>query len=119
MLKKRMLNSQKKGKNYELKIAKDLNKAFETNVRRTPCSGGLGFKGDIIDLSGVLKDYHFECKNQESLNVWKAIKQAKRDCPIQKNWVLVFSRNFENDDYCTMRFETFKNLLLTILELQN
>ena len=32
------LNANQKGKRFELKIAKDLAKKFETNIRRTPNS---------------------------------------------------------------------------------
>ena len=112
-----MINSQKKGKRKEREIAKIINKKFGTNVRRTPQSGGLSFKGDIIDLHGPLKAFHFEIKCQEKLNIWKAIRQSEGDAPIGKTPIVVFSRNFERD-YVALEFETFLNLLLIIEELK-
>ena len=51
------LNANQKGKRFELKIAKDLAKKFDTNIRRTPNSGGLSIKGDIMTTSGILSEY--------------------------------------------------------------
>ena len=46
------INSKKKGDRFERDVAKQLNKKFNTNVRRTPMSGAMdNFKGDIIDIS--------------------------------------------------------------------
>ena len=50
------LNSNQKGKRFELKIAKDLAKRFKTDIKRTPNSGGLSFKGDILTTSGILSE---------------------------------------------------------------
>ena len=96
-----MLNAQRKGKEYERNIAKKLSKALDTNVRRTPCSGGLGIKGDILDLSGILRDWIIECKKQEHLNIWAAIRQA-RNAAGSKKWAVIFSRNNEGADYICM-----------------
>ena len=55
-----MLNANKKGKRFELRIAKELAKKFDTNIRRTPNSGGLSIKGDILTTSGILSEYSWE-----------------------------------------------------------
>ena len=92
------INSKKKGDRFERDVAKQLNKKFNTNVRRTPMSGGMdNFKGDIIDINpdSILFDYHWECKNQEKLNIWKALEQARNDKPMGKTPVVVFTKNFE------------------------
>jgi len=115
------LNSNQKGKRFERDVAKKLNKVFKTNVRRTPMSGGMdNFKGDIIDINpdSILFDYHGECKNQEKLNIWKALEQARSDRPMGKTPVVVFTKNFEKD-YACLEFEDFMNLLLTIQQLQD
>jgi len=52
------LNANQKGKRFELKIAKDLAKKFDTNIRRTPNSGGLSIKGDIMTTSTRLNSSH-------------------------------------------------------------
>lgn len=113
------LNSNKKGKRFELKIAKDLAKKFETNIRRTPNSGGLSIKGDILTTSGILSEYSWECKNQEKLNIWKALQQSKNDAlGTRKTPVVVFTKNFE-DDYIALKYDDFVNILLELDEYRN
>ena len=114
------INYKKKGDRFERDVAKQLNKKFNTNVRRTPMSGGMSIKGDIIDINpdSILFDYHWECKNQEKLNIWKALEQARNDKPMGKTPVVVFRKNFERD-YACLEFEDFMNLLLTIQQLQD
>ncbi len=104
------INSQKKGKDYERHIAKLLSKAFNCNVRRTPCSGGLDIKGDLRNLSGPLENWVFECKKREKLNIWKSIAQVKRDAG-HKNWAVIFSRNNEGCDYVTIDINDFIELV--------
>ena len=106
-----MINPQTKGKGYEREIAKKLSKMFDCNVRRTPCSGGLDIKGDLRNLSGALENWVFECKKQEKLNIWSAIKQARAAAGI-KNWAVIFSRNRENCDYIVMDLNDWAAILL-------
>tara|TARA_R100001443_G_scaffold113436_1_gene128095 strand:+ start:10256 stop:10609 length:354 start_codon:yes stop_codon:yes gene_type:complete len=114
-----MLNANQKGKRFELRIAKDLAKKFDTNIRRTPNSGGLSIKGDILTTSGILSEYSWECKNQEKLNIWKALHQSESDAiGTLKTPVVVFTKNHEND-YCALRYEDFINILLELDELRN
>ena len=115
-----MLNANQKGKRFERDVAKILNKKFETNVRRTPMSGGMSIKGDIIDINpdSVLFDYHFECKNQEKLNIWKALAQARADKPTRKIPLVVFTKNHERD-YVALELEDFMNILKELEDLKN
>ena len=115
-----MLNANQKGKRFERDVAKILNKKFETNVRRTPMSGGMSIKGDIIDINpdSVLFDYHFECKNQEKLNIWKALAQARADKPMRKIPLVVFTKNHERD-YVALELEDFMNILKELEDLKN
>lgn len=114
-----MLNANKKGKRFELRIAKDLAKKFDSNIRRTPNSGGLSIKGDILTTSGILSEFSWECKNQEKLNIWKALQQSKNDAlGTRKSPVVVFTKNFE-DDYVALRYDDFVNLLLELDEFRN
>jgi len=94
-----MINPQKKGKAYERQIAKLLSKAFDCDVRRTPCSGGLDIKGDLRNLYGVLDRFVIECKKQEHINIWKALDQTTRQGG-SKIGLLIFSRNNEKDYVC-------------------
>lgn len=109
------MNSQRKGKKFELEVAKLLNKKFGTNVRRTPQSGGMDFKGDIIQLDGILSEFSFECKHQENLNFYKAQEQAERDCPIGKTPLMINKRNF-GEPYVRLKLNDFLNILLELEE---
>lgn len=114
------MNANQKGKRFEREVAKLLNKKFNTNVRRTPMSGGMSIKGDIIDINpdSVLYDYHFECKNQEKLNIWKALEQSRSDRPIGKTPLVVFTKNFQSN-YVAIELDDFMNLLKELEELRN
>ena len=111
------MNSNQKGKRFEREIAKIINKKFDSDVRRTPCSGGLSFKGDIIDLCGPLKEFHFECKNQEKMNIWDALRQAEGDAPGAKTPLVVFTKNFE-DTYVALRLNDLLDLIKEIQDLK-
>jgi len=113
------LNANQKGKRFELKIAKDLAKRFKTDIKRTPNSGGLSFKGDILTTSGILSEYSWECKNQEKLNIWKALHQSENDAiGTMKSPVVVFTKNFE-DDYIALKYDDFVNILLELDEYRS
>lgn len=114
-----MPNSQDKGKRFERKIARLLNKKFDTNVRRTPQSGGMSFKGDIIDIDpdSILFDFHWELKNQERLNIWKALRQAENDKRMGKTEVVVFTKNHA-DDFAALKFSDLLRLLKEIDDLR-
>ena len=113
------LNANQKGKRFELKIAKDLGKRFKTDIKRTPNSGGLSFKGDIMTTSGILSKYSWECKNQEKLNIWKALEQSEGDARgTLKTPVVVFTKNFEKD-YIALQYDDFVNILLELDEYRS
>ena len=113
------MNANKKGKRFELQVAKYLSREFETEIRRTPNSGGLSIKGDIMATQGILSEFNWECKNQEKLNIWKALEQSTNDCiGSHKQPLVVFTKNFEKD-YCALRLEDFVQLLLELNEYRN
>jgi len=114
-----MLNANKKGKRFELSISKYLSKEFETSIRRTPNSGGLSIKGDIMATQGILSEFNWECKNQEKLNIWKALEQSRNDCiGSHKEPLVVFTKNFEKD-YVALELKDFVQLLLELEQLRN
>ena len=114
-----MLNVNKKGKRFELQVAKYLSKEFETSIRRTPNSGGLSIKGDIMATQGILSEFNWECKNQEKLNIWKALEQSRNDCiGSHKEPLVVFTKNFEKD-YVALELKDFVQLLLELEQLRN
>jgi Holliday junction resolvase len=113
------MNSQKKGKRFELQVAKYLSKEFETSIRRTPNSGGLSIKGDIMATQGILSEFNWECKNQEKLNIWKALEQSRNDCiGSHKEPLVVFTKNFEKD-YVALELKDFVQILLELEQLRN
>ena len=115
------MNAKQKGNRFERQVAKQINNKFENaNCRRTPLSGGMSFKGDILSINdnSIISEFSFECKNQEKLNIWKAIKQAKNDAPQRAMPVVVFTRNFETE-YACIEFEDFLNILKELEDLRN
>ena len=90
-----MVNQRNKGKRGELEVVKIINKALGTNVRRTPNSGGLSIKGDIIDinLDSVIHDCHLEIKNQNKIMFPKWWKQTTDDCSGYKLPLLIFKHD--------------------------
>lgn len=113
-----MINSQKKGKRAELAVAKDINLYLNTNVRRTPQSGGMSIKGDIIDInpdSPAFK-YHFEVKDQKKLHIPKWWEQIYDDLPLGKTPVNVFKMNAKF--YATLEFKDWLCQLAEMEELK-
>lgn len=77
-----MVNVNRKGKQGEREVAHILNKIFGSNLRRTPQSGGLSIKGDIIDTKPGTRihEYHIEVKNQNTISIKQWFRQAMSDC---------------------------------------
>ena len=111
------MNANKKGKRAEREVANMLNQFFDANVRRTPQSGGMSIKGDIIDTQGILSEFHFEVKNQERLNIWKALDQAQADCPSRREPVVVFTKNHK-PYYACMHFDDWMDLVKELEDLR-
>jgi len=113
-----MINSQKKGKRGELAVVKIINKYLGTNFRKTPNSGGLSFKGDIIDIDNTnpLYDFHIEIKNTNTLQIPKWMDQIDRDLPLGKTGLLI--AKFRGSWFSWFSLEDFLYLIHTIMELQ-
>ena len=80
-----------KGSRAEREFAQLLRESgLDKNAKRQLLSGGGYLKGDInnaLDLS-------IEVKNQERLNIWKAIEQAEEEARLSNNQpIVVFKRN--------------------------
>jgi len=112
------INSQKKGKRAELAVAKLINQYLDSNVRRTPQSGGLSIKGDIIDINpdSPAFGYHFEVKDQKKLMIPKWWEQIYDDLPLGKTPVNVFKMNAQF--YATLEFKDWLSLLAELKELK-
>lgn len=111
-----MINSKQKGNRAEREVAKIINDTLGVNCRRTPQSGGMGFKGDIIDINinSIAHEYHFEIKNREQIRISKWWEQTINDCPSNKIPVLIFKMN--GKFYLMIRLEDFLGNLKTIDE---
>ena len=82
-------NSKRKGKVGELELARKL-REYGYDARRTVQYNGKEEEGqaDLLGLPGV----HIECKRTESLRLYDAINQAKRDSENSGNIPVVFHR---------------------------
>ena len=111
------INSQAKGKRAEREVAKLINRYLGTNVRRTPQSGGMSIKGDIIDINpdSAVYEFHFEIKDQKKLMIPKWWEQINDDCPVAKTPVNVFKMNAQF--YATMQFTDWLSIFSEMQEL--
>jgi len=105
-----MINSQKKGKNFEREIAKDLEKKFGVRVMRTPCSGGIHdfHTADLMikDTRSLLYDLHIECKKRESLSVMKVYDDTKLKAG-GKIPIVIWSKNLRPSPLVIIGYEDF------------
>lgn len=86
-----MINSKIKGKVGELEAAKVMTKLTELEFRR-----GQQFKGtpDSPDiLCDGIKDFHFEVKRVQKLNIDKALEQADKDAGEEARPILMHRAN--------------------------
>ena len=113
-----MINSNAKGKRGELQVVKIINRYLGTNFRRTPNSGGLSIKGDIIDIdnSNPLYEFHIEIKNTNTLQIPKWMQQIENDMPLGKSGLLI--AKFKHSWFSWLRLEDFLFLVSSIMDQQ-
>ena len=105
-----MLNSKRKGKGFELKVAGVIrHSGLDKDARRRPLSGSEKMVAGYADLITKLP-YTFELKKQETISFWQWWEQAEAEASMLRPPVLVFSSNFR-PVMCAMKFETFLDLL--------
>ena len=109
--------SRDKGNRAEREVAKTINRYLGTNCRRTPLSGGLSIKGDIIDIDpdSVAYQYHFEIKNTKKLSIPIWWKQIYNDCG-KKIPVNIFKMNAKF--YATLQLNDWLGDLAEVQELK-
>lgn len=113
---KRGKNAKRKGGNYERDIAKRFGDKYDTELKRTPQSGGFAkkseradeYKGDIVIISPdeYLK-VSIECKNQKTWQLKQWIEQAENDAPDSKIPLVVFHKHGTNKDYVCLSLDNF------------
>jgi len=76
-------------------------------------STSMGASGEDVQLSAAARrvlPYSFEAKNQEKLNVWNAMTQARSNTPSETNPVVVFKKNNEKP-HVMISWDLFKRLI--------
>jgi len=103
-----------KGRRLQNEVCETLVEHFKEKLESGDIRPALmGESGEDIKRSPLAKrllPFSFECKNQEKLNIWSALEQAKANCPDGDLPVLVFKRN-RSETHVAMRFEDFLKLL--------
>lgn len=102
-----MVNSRRKGADGELALAKYLVEHGH-DARRSQQFCGTDGTADI-KTGETLASFHIECKRTESINAYKALDQAIRDCPDGKT-PTVFHRKNNRDWIVIMRADDFLKL---------
>ena len=72
----------------------------------------MGESGEDLHLSPAVRKlipYSIECKNQESLSIWAALKQAEENSKGY-NPILIFKRN-RSKTYAVMEIKEFLKLI--------
>ena len=72
----------------------------------------MGESGEDIILSPAARDlipFSFECKNQETLPLWKSLAQAEENCN-GRDPILVIKRN-RSEVYAVIQFNVFTKLI--------
>tara|TARA_R100000734_G_C3295797_1_gene87002 strand:+ start:146 stop:526 length:381 start_codon:yes stop_codon:yes gene_type:complete len=112
------INSSQKGKRGEREVVSIINKYLGTNFRRTPNSGGLSFKGDIIDIDNTnpLYDFHIEIKNTNTLQIPKWMDQIEKDQPLGKTGLLI--AKFKGRWFSWFSLQDFLYLVSEIMRLE-
>ena len=109
-----MKTSSKKGKGRRLQnyVVEQLAKSFTVLEDDDIKPAIMGESGEDIKLSPAARKlipYSFECKNQERLNIWSSLTQAK-DNSNGFSPILIFKRNRSNV-YACIDFELLLNFI--------
>ena len=101
------VNSKRKGKDGELELAGKL-REYGYNVRRSVQYNGKEDEGqaDLLGLPGI----HIECKRTESLRLYEAMDQAKRDSKGKNQIPVVFHRRNKCEWLAIMTLDNFMQL---------
>ena len=87
-----------KGRRLQQQIASDLLERFPALTADDVRSTSMGAGGEDVQLSSAARrliPYSFEAKNQEKLNFWAAIEQARANTPANATYAVVFKKNKE------------------------
>tara|TARA_Y100001973_G_C5153654_1_gene309513 strand:- start:735 stop:1079 length:345 start_codon:yes stop_codon:yes gene_type:complete len=111
-MKNNIKSSKAKGRRLQNWVRDKLREYFPSLEDDDIKSQTMGMTGEDIVLSPAAKKlipYSFECKNQERLQVWKALQQAE-DNSEDRTPVLVMKRNHSNT-YAIIPFNKLMELI--------
>ena len=89
-IKRKRINSKKKGNAIELQFANWLKENLDPKARR---GASQGFGGSCRPDVETVLPIHFEVKGSEALNIYKAMDQSIRDCHPASIPVVVHKKN--------------------------
>ena len=106
-----------KGRRLQQMVASDLLQLFPTLTEDDVRSTSMGAGGEDIQLSPaarLLIPFSIEAKNQERLNIWCALDQARNNAPSGSTPAVVFKRNNEKPQVA-LPWDTFLKMLSSCL----
>lgn len=105
-------SAKSKGRGFQKEVARIIREFFnlsDSDVRSTAAS----VPGEDILFSEVARNlfrYSVECKNQEHINIWQAIEQAKKNAGGYTPLV-IFKKN-HSETYVTIKLDDFLRLVV-------
>ena len=114
MEKRKMKTSSKKAKGRLLqnkvvtKVLNMMNKYYNIGEDqiRPAIMGESGVDVKLTRKAREVFPFSIECKNQEKLSIWSALKQAENNTIEGTYPMLVFKKN-RSDIYCVLKFDDF------------
>ena len=106
-------SSKAKGRRLQQAIVRDLLELHPDLTADDIRSTSMGAGGEDILLSSAARralPYSFEAKNQERLNIWSALEQARANCPERCEPVVVFKKN-QSKPYAALPWDALKLLI--------
>jgi hypothetical protein len=108
-----------KGRALQNQVAELLREAFDLADEDVK-PAIMGEQGEDIHLSAFAREkigLSIECKNQERLNIWDALKQAEANAPDDLDPVVVFKRN-RSSTYVALDFTAFVYMVQALSSLK-
>lgn len=85
--------------------------ALEADDVKSTTMGEAGVDLLLSPAAKKLFPYSIECKNQEKLSIWSALRQAELNAKEGTTSLLVFSRNRTPEPYVALKLSDFMKLI--------
>lgn len=102
-----------KGRRLQQQVVTDLLNSFDHLSEDDVRSTSMGVSGEDIQMSHAARQsipFSFEAKNQERVNIWSSIEQARTNAPNGVAPVVVFKKNNEQP-HVAISWNTFLKLI--------